>query len=316
MKQFLSVSLLIVANLGGFAQNATVKAVLDSQKILIGDQINLDLSVEFTHDTPITWPAFKDTITGQIEIVQSSIPDTIKKKTGETIIHQRLVITSFDTGVIVLPPITFIFNNDSSQTLSTEELTILVSDVAVEMEEEIKDIKEPYDVPFNWKKWLLYGLIILLVLGLIVAAILLIRKRRRKPEELLARPKPKRPAHEIALEKLEELRQKKLWQNDQTKQFYIELSDITREYIEFRFDVLALEMTTDETIWALKREGLEELKMAPLKRLLQMSDLAKFAKYKPVSNENEQSFDIARMFVNSTLVMPLDQPKTEGEEKE
>ena len=316
MKQFLSISLLIVASLGGFAQNATVKAVLDSQQILIGDQINLDLSVEFTHDTPITWPAFKDTITGQIEIVQSSIPDTIKKETGETIIHQRLVITSFDTGVIVLPPITFIFNNDSSQTLSTEELTILVSDVAVEMEEEIKDIKEPYDVPFNWKKWLLYGLIILLVLGLIVAAILLIRKRRRKPEELLARPKPKRPAHEIALEKLEELRQKKLWQNDQTKQFYIELSDITREYIEFRFDVLALEMTTDETIWALKREGLEELKMAPLKRLLQMSDLAKFAKYKPVSNENEQCFDIARMFVNSTLVMPLDQPKTEGTEKE
>ena len=316
MKQFLSVSLLIVANLGGFAQNATVKAVLDSQKILIGDQINLDLSVEFTHDTPITWPAFKDTITGQIEIVQSSIPDTIKKETGETIIHQRLVITSFDTGFIVLPSIKFIFNNDSSQTLSTQELTIVVSDVTVEMEEEIKDIKEPYDVPFNWKKWLLYGLIILLVLGLIVAAILLIRKRRRKPEELLARPKPKRPAHEIALEKLEELRQKKLWQNDQTKQFYIELSDITREYIEFRFDVLALEMTTDETIWALKREGLEELKMAPLKRLLQMSDLAKFAKYKPVSNENEQCFDIARMFVNSTLVMPLDQPKTEGTEKE
>mgnify|MGYP007114244542 CR=1 FL=1 len=316
MKQFLSISLLIVASLGGFAQNATVKAVLDSQQILIGDQINLDLSVEFTHDTPITWPAFKDTITGQIEIVQSSIPDTIKKETGETIIHQRLVITSFDTGFIVLPSIKFIFNNDSSQTLSTQELTIVVSDVTVEMEEEIKDIKEPYDVPFNWKKWLLYGLIILLVLGLIVAAILLIRKRRRKPEELLARPKPKRPAHEIALEKLEELRQKKLWQNDQTKQFYIELSDITREYIEFRFDVLALEMTTDETIWALKREGLEELKMAPLKRLLQMSDLAKFAKYKPVSNENEQCFDIARMFVNSTLVMPLDQPKTEGTEKE
>ncbi len=316
MKQFLSISLLIVASLGGFAQNATVKAVLDSQQILIGDQINLDLSVEFTHDTPITWPAFKDTITGQIEIVQSSIPDTIKKETGETIIHQRLVITSFDTGFIVLPSIKFIFNNDSSQTLSTQELTIVVSDVTVEMEEEIKDIKEPYDVPFNWKKWLLYGLIILLVLGLIVAAILLIRKRRRKPEELLARPKPKRPAHEIALEKLEELRQKKLWQNDQTKQFYIELSDITREYIEFRFDVLSLEMTTDETIWALKREGLEELKMAPLKRLLQMSDLAKFAKYKPVSNENEQCFDIARMFVNSTLVMPLDQPKTEGTEKE
>lgn len=305
----------VFVSTGAVAQNTTVLAELDSQQILIGDQINLDLTVEFTHETPIIWPAFADTITGQLEIVRSSIPDTTKKESGETVIHQRLVITSFDTGFIVLPPIDFIFNNDSSQMLSTEAQLIFVSDIPVEMEADIKDIKEPYDVPFNWKKWLTYGLIILAVLGLIVAAILLIRRRQRKPVEVLARPKPKRAAHEVALEKLEALRQKKLWQNEKTKEFYIELSDITREYIEFRFDVLALEMTTDETIWALKRDGMEELKLAPLKRLLQMADLAKFAKYKPVANENEQCFDIAKMFVSSTMVMPLDEPKTEGEEK-
>lgn len=313
MRPLLFISIFVLSAFLGFAQNTVVTAELDSVEILIGDQINLDLTVEFTHETPLTWPAFTDTITGQLEIVQSSIPDTTKKETGETVIHQRLVITSFDTGFIVLPPIDFIFNNDSSQMLSTEPQLIFVSDIPVEMEADIKDIKEPYDVPFNWKKWLMYGLIILAVLGLIVAAILLIRRRQRKPVEVLARPKPKRPAHEIALEKLEELRQKKLWQNEKTKEFYIELSDITREYIEFRFDVLALEMTTDETIWALKREGMEELKLAPLKRLLQMADLAKFAKYKPVANENEQCFDIAKMFVSSTLVMPLDEPKTDEE---
>ena len=315
IKHFVSISILILACVAGFAQNAMVKAELDSQQILIGDQINLDLSVEFTHETPIAWPAFTDTITGQIEIVQSSIPDTTKRESGETVIHQRLVLTSFDTGFIVLPPIDFIFNNDSSQMLSTEPLLIFVSDIPVEMEAEIKEIKEPYDVPFNWKKWLMYGLIILLVLGLIIAAILLIRRRKRKPIEVLARPKPKRPAHDIALEKLEELRQKKLWQNDKTKQFYIELSDIIREYIEFRFDVLALEMTTDETIFSLKRDGLEELKLAPLKKLLQMADLAKFAKYTPVANENEQCFEIAKLFVSGTMVMPLDEPKKEGDEQ-
>lgn len=313
MRPLLFISFFVLSAFSGYTQNTVVTAELDSVEILIGDQINLDLTVEFTHETPLAWPAFTDTITGQLEIVQTSIPDTTKKETGETVIHQRLVITSFDTGFIVLPPIDFIFNNDSSQMLSTEPQLIFVSDIPVEMEADIKDIKEPYDVPFNWKKWLMYGLIILAVLGLIVAAILLIRRRQRKPVEVLARPKPKRPAHEIALEKLEELRQKKLWQNEKTKEFYIELSDITREYIEFRFDVLALEMTTDETIWALKREGMEELKLAPLKRLLQMADLAKFAKYKPVANENEQCFDIAKMFVSSTLVMPLDEPKTDEE---
>ena len=314
MKLFLSISILVLLSLSGFAQSAMVKAELDSQQILIGDQINLDLSLEFNLETPVAWPSFTDTITGQIEIVQSSIPDTVKKETGETVIHQRFVITSFDTGFIVLPPIDFIFNNDSSNMLSTEPLLIFVSDIPVEMEADIKEIKEPYDVPFNWKKWLMYGLIILVVLGIVIAAILLIKGRKQKPVEVLARPKPKRPAHEIALEKLEELRQKKLWQNDKTKQFYIELSDITREYIEFRFDVLALEMTSDETIFALKRDGLPELQLAPLKKLLQMADLAKFAKYTPVANENEQCFEIAKLFVSGTMVMPLDEPKKEDEE--
>lgn len=307
---FLTV-LLLAFTISGFAQNTVVKAVLDSQEILIGDQINLDLSVEFNEEVPVAWPVFKDTITGQLEIIEASIPDTVKKETGETVIHQRLVITSFDTGFIVLPPIHFVFNNDTLQTRSTEPMLIFVSDMPVEMEAEIKDIKEPLDVPFNWKKWLKWGLLVWLIIVLIVAAFFLWKKYRKVPEAPIARPKPKRPAHEIAMEKLEELRNKKLWQNNQTKKFYIELSDITREYIEFRFDVLALEMTTDETISALKLSGMDDSKTQTLMQLLQMADLAKFAKYTPMGNENEQCFDIARTFVSTTLVMPLDEPKEE-----
>ncbi|MCF8464275.1 MAG: hypothetical protein K9G41_05520 [Flavobacteriales bacterium] len=306
---FLAITVLLLSS--AVAQNATVKAELDSTQILIGDQVNLDLTVEFNDMIPVAWPTFKDTITGQLEIVKVSIPDTIKKETGETIIHQRLVLTSFDTGFIALPPIAFMFNADSAQTLATEPLLIFVSDIPVEMEADIKDIKEPYDVPFNWQSLIKWGLLALLVIALIVAGILLWKKYRKVPEAPKTRLKPKRPAHEIALEELEELRHKKLWQNNQTKQFYIELSDIVREYIEFRFDVLALEMTTQETVSALKLKGLDETKTQSLKQMLQMADLAKFAKYTPISNENEQCFDIARAFVNATLVMPLDEPKVE-----
>ena len=310
-KYLLIISLANLLITSSFAQNATVKAVLDSTQILIGDQVNLDISVEFNELIPVAWPAFKDSITGQLEIVQASIPDTIKKETGETIIHQRLVLTSFDTGFIVLPPITFIFNGDSTQSLSTEPLLLFVSDIPVEMEADIKDIKEPYDVPFNWKSLIKWGVLALIIIALLIGGFLLWKKYRKVPEAPIARPKPKRPAHEIALEKLEELRLKKLWQNNQTKQFHIELSDIVREYIEFRYDVLALEMTTQETISALKLKGLEDTKTQTLKQMLQMADLAKFAKYTPISNENEQCFDIARQFVNATLVMPLDEPKIE-----
>lgn len=301
-------ALLLFGGFTVFGQNAQVIAALDSQEILIGDQINLDLSVVLRDESSVKWPQFKDTITSQIEIIETSILDTTKNETGETTLSQRVVITSFDTGFIVLPPINFEFNNDSLQVLSTEPLLIFVSDIPVDTEADIKDIKEPYEVPFNWKKLLIWGLIALAVIGLIVGLILYIRKLRNKPQEApIARPKPKRPAHEIALEKLEALRQKKLWQNDQTKAYYIELSDIIREYIEFQFDVLALEMTTDETISALQLKGIEEQKIKPLKAMLQMADLAKFAKYKPLANENELNFETAKTFVNQTLVMPLDE---------
>ena len=296
------------------AQDATVKAEVDSQEILIGDQVNLDLTVELNDESTVAWPLLKDTITGQIEIVQSSIPDTTKEETGETVIHQRLVITSFDTGFMVIPPVEFVFNQDSLQTLSTEPILMFVSDIPVEMEADIKEIKEPYDVPFDWRRYIKWILLALAIIAAVVVGIILYKKYKKQPDEPVARPKPKRPAHEIALEKLEALRQKKLWQNDKTKEFYIELSDIVREYIEFQFDVLALEMTTDQTISALKLKGLEDEKIRPLKAMLQMADLAKFAKYKPISNENEQNFDIARTFVNQTLVMPLDEPNEEEKE--
>ena len=312
MKHLLGILFLIPAL--SFAQEATVNAVLDTQEILIGDQINLDLTVEIADGSTVAWPVYKDTITGQLEIVQSSLIDTAKNESGETVYHQRLVITSFDTGFIVLPPVDFLFNADSLL-LSTEPQLIFVSDIPVEMEADIKDIKEPYEVPFNWKKWIKWFLIALLVIGLIIGAILLWEKYRKKPEQVqVARPKPKRPAHEIALEKLEALRQKKLWQNDKVKEFYIELSDIIREYIEFQFDILALEMTTDETMAALRFRGIEEEKIRPLEAMLRMADLAKFAKYKPVSNENEQCFQAATAFVNQTLVMPLDETNEEENE--
>ncbi|MDP6909369.1 MAG: hypothetical protein QF371_07685, partial [Flavobacteriales bacterium] len=210
------------------AQDATVKAVLDSQEILIGDQVNLDLTVELIGETTVSLPVFKDTITGQLEVIGSSIPDTLKKETGETIVHQRWTITSFDTGFMVLPPISFVFNNDTLQTLTTEPILMFVADIPVEMEQEIKEIKEPYGVPYNWKKWIKWGLLALLCIAVVIGGVLLWKKYRKVPEIPIARPKPKRPAYEIALEKLEELRLKKLWQNDQTKEFYIELSDIIR----------------------------------------------------------------------------------------
>jgi hypothetical protein len=281
------------------AQN--VRSTIDSTELLIGDQFHLDLWADIPSGSSVAWPQLKDTLTKQVEIVDASVLDTVRKENGDYTVHQRLTLTCFDTGFILVPPLAFVVDNDSSRTLLTDPELILVSEFEVDMEQDIMDIKGPMDVPINWRKYVLYGLIALVVIGLLIAGFLYWKKHRKPKEAPLARPLPTRPAHEIALEKLEELRLKKLWQNDRTKEYYIELSDIVREYIEFRFGIMALEQTTDETLRSLQISGVDTEQLRTLKGMLQLADLAKFAKYRPLADENDRSMDVAKAFVKGTV---------------
>lgn len=304
-------SLLVIAvfvNLlvGPSANAQFIRSAVDSTELLIGDQFHLDLWADVPTGSAVEWPQFKDTLTGTIEVVDASVPDTVRNENGDFTVHQRLTLTSFDTGFMVIPPIVFVFDGDTSNPQLTDPELVVFTELPVDMEQDIMDIKEPMAVPFNWKKWLIYGLIALVVIGLLVFGIRYWLKHRKPKQKPAARPVPTRPAHEIALEKLEELRLQKLWQNDRTKDYYIALTDIVREYIEFRYNIMALEQTTDETVAALERAGVEGTQVEVLRKTLQMADLAKFAKYKPLSDENEKSMDVAKEFVAITKLVPTD----------
>jgi hypothetical protein len=291
--------LLLLLTTAASAQN--IRSTIDSTQLLIGDQFHLDLWADIPAGSAVAWPQFRDTLTKTIEVVEATVPDTVRKENGDYTVHQRLTLTSFDTGFMVIPPVAFVFDGDTANPLLTDPELVLVTEFPVDLEQDIMDIKGPMDVPINWRKYLLYGLIALVVIGLLVGGFLYWKKHRRPKDSPAARPVPTRPAHEIALEKLEELRLKKLWQGDRTKEYYIELSDIVREYIEFRYGIMALEQTTDETVRALKINGVDEQQIAALKGMLQLADLAKFAKYRPMSDENEKSMDVAKSFVEATI---------------
>jgi hypothetical protein len=278
----------------------SIRSTIDSTELLIGDQFHMDLWADIPAGSAVQWPQFKDTLTKTIEVVEATVPDTVRKENGDYTVHQRLTLTSFDTGFMVIPPVAFVFDGDTANPLLTDPELILVTEFPVDLEQDIMDIKGPMDVPINWRKYLLYGLIALVVIGLLVGGYLYWQKHRKPKGAPAARPVPTRPAHEIALEKLEELRLKKLWQSDRVKEYHIELSDIVREYIEFRYGIMALEQTTDETVAALLRQQVDAQQVEALRKMLQLADLAKFAKYRPMSDENEKSMDVAKGFVEST----------------
>lgn len=304
----------VLMSLVGFAQTQPqVSAILDTNKILIGDQINFTLKAISDKDTKIIWPLYFDTIVGNVEIINTSKKDTLLQNNMQTI-SQTYTITSFDSGYYAIKPTIFkyITNKDTS-VLLTKPLLLNVQPIAVDTTiSKLKDIKQPLKAPFSlleiWE-YLAIGAGII-ILGLII--FFLIKKLKNKPlEKVFTKPKIKVPAHITALNELKKLEQKKLWQKGHFKQYYTELTDIIRIYISETYFISAMEFTSDEILYHLEKSKINKENHNVLSQIFSIADLVKFAKYEPIANENELRLQYAYTFVNNTK--PKEEVKQELE---
>lgn len=301
-------SLLIIAlfafattsNLFAESKESNVKAKVDTNQIRIGEQFNLELNAIAYPNTEVLFPVLPDTF-NHFEIVKRSKIDTIPNSNPLTL-RQQFTVTSFDSGFFVLPPFPFLvrdLKSSVSDTVTTEALLMGIRTIAVDTTKEIKDIKPPMSVPYPWREKLPYIIGALLVLaGLIYLAY---RYSKRKKVVVAAPPKPKTPPHTRALQSLKEIEDQKLWQSGFTKKYHIAVSDTVRSYIEERFDIRAIEQTTDETLKLFGNNLIAETQKEKLKYMLQLADMVKFAKVEPIAPENEQALANAYDFVNSTV---------------
>jgi hypothetical protein len=302
---FLFFCLFITAHLSA---QIKVNAVLDSNKLRIGEQTKLDLYVTYDANAQknikIEWPSFEDTITGKVEIVsQTAIDSTIPDKNNPGLIqqHQQFIVSVFDSGYFAIPPFKFVVNGDTANPVLTEALFLVVNTVPTDTTEaSVKDIKAPFEEPFDWKWYLPYVYWGLGALAVIVAAVLLIVRLTRKKPELLIEKKPDIPPHILALEQLDRIKDESVWKEGKIKEYYSAISDSVRLYIEGRFGVQALELTTDEIIRAFKTQVVDPLSKEKLHQMLMLSDLVKFAKQMPIEQEHLLVLQNAYDFVNGT----------------
>jgi hypothetical protein len=283
------------------------KLSLDTNKMLIGEQTQLHLQAEFRKGSVLQWPQIGDTITADIEVVRKSAIDTIaSNKVDFIILNQDITITAFDSGYFVIPPMHLLYNSAGSALDSTamiaesNALLLEVKGIPVDLKKEFKDIKPILEEPIRFSEILPW---LLAALGLIVLVLLIIyiysRYKQNKP--LLPIPQaPKEPAHIIALRKLNALSDKKLWQTGAVKEFYSELTDIMREYMEHSMHFGAMEMVSDDIISNLEQKGLPEDLMQSTQEVLQTADLVKFAKMKPLADENDRALKWGFDFVEHT----------------
>tara|TARA_B110000046_G_scaffold102149_1_gene109782 strand:+ start:3989 stop:4969 length:981 start_codon:yes stop_codon:yes gene_type:complete len=289
------------------AQEFTVK--LSSPEIRIGEQVTLELECRFSAaEKQIMLPALKDTITKFIEVVNISKVDTTFDDDDITskFFTQKITITSWDSGLHVIPPLMAVIGND---TLYSDPILLSVTTVELAQEQDIKDIKGILEVPFSLWDWILahqleIGIIIGLLL-LVLVGYFIYRKYATKSEAVEEVPLvPKEEADVIATRKLKELEGKKVWQSGDVKEFHSQLSFITREYVENRFEINALEQTTDEIAMLLvAHPDIEKADLQQLIQMLQLADMAKFAKQKPIGAENEQALKTSYSFVEKTKIV-------------
>ncbi len=287
-----------------FAQEVEVKAKVDTNNILIGDQINLELYVKSKPPTEIILPVFQDSL-GKFEIVALDVIDTQKTK-DVLILKRNIKLTIFDSGYYFIPSISVLYLKTSVNqysTVQTDSLAIYVRGIEVDTTKDIKDIKGIIEVPYtiwDYIPYILWVFGIILILGFIYYLL----RKRKQIKEVIAE-EIKLPPHVIALKELKQLDSEKLWQKGEVKQFHTRLTEIIRKYIERRFSIPALEMISSEIIHNLY--GLDNMDRELVKKLarsFEISDLVKFAKFLPLPDENTFCLQVAFEFVEKTK--PLD----------
>ncbi len=288
----------------GFAQNPVVNSQVETSSIRIGEQFQFKISVNGTENVILPKMVLKG-----LEIIDSAKVDTINN-----MLIQKYILTGFDSGAFYIPQQQVFVRN---QAYFTDSLLINVATVEIDTTKikkyPIKSIKsEPY-VFDDFKMYIYLLLAALAIIGFWIYYFV-IRKRKVQEEKPLYKMLP---PFEEAIYKLNELDSKLLWQNNHVKEYYSELTEIVRNYIEREMQVPALEKTTDEIIEMLRdfqnantiNTSKETIKK--LKELLQEADLVKFAKSKPMSIEIEEDRKDAQEIISNLKPKPIKKDELE-----
>jgi hypothetical protein len=315
MKRSIIFMVLTVAAFNANAQIVTVRSAFGQDSIMLGEQLLYSLTVESDKDVKVDIPLFSDTITGAIEIISASSPDTTYES-NRRILKTEYLVTSFEPGWNTVPPLPVAFEqNELRDTIYTTVQLLTVLAPAVDTTQAIRPIKPPVNTPLSFAEILPWALAGIGTILLIILAVLLVRKYTGKPiGDGILPARPPEPAHIVAFRELSRLKADRFPQKGMVREYYTRLTTIVRVYITQQFGIHAMESTTSEILQAfsLQNNGDQELNEM-LKELLLLADLVKFAREDPAPQENDLHFANAERFVEKTYRMFYTE-KAEGDD--
>ena len=272
-----------------FSQNIVLD--IDTNALRIGEQFNLNLKVYGLEKDSIIWPNI-DSVFQEFELLDHSSP--LLSLEPDTYVSKNYLLTSFDTGKFSIPSlsITTLFNDS----LFTDSLNVYFLATPIDTTNQFFDIKPPKKIPFLTRELVTYFLYVLLLIFLVGGIFLLIRYFTKKESVQVVDLKPSVPIDVYFLNKLSDLEKKQYLKAKKYKDFYTELSEIFRGYLEMRFDIPALESSTYEL-----KGLLSDLKIQDkwLNNFFRNNDIVKFAKGVPSDEDSMLFLESVKVFIQN-----------------
>ncbi len=303
------VALLTIGNKAEARKDFTVSASIDSTALVQGSKANLKLEVLKNSgewkliDAPEPGYEFQGIEFSELKI------DTTDHGNGRLELDYNYTIQAFDPGTVTLPPFRFVSGDD---TVASDVITLKVLEVDLDTLTDINPMESVVSVPTKWydifPDWWLWIFVGLAAIGLVACAILLLRNKKGITQKQVKVT----PPYELALMRLNDLQDKKLPQSGRDKEYYTELTDILRQYLDGRFGINAMEMTSTQIIDTLRRNKDTKPGSDLMKQILEIADFVKFAKVRPLPDDNIKSFNSAMKFVEDSKPLP---PVTEEDGK-
>ena len=297
-----------------------LSATVSRDTILIGDQVEWKSRIKVPNGMSVKIDSMSGYVVPGVELIGDFTVDTVERKKDFSMVETRALVTSFDSGSYVLPPLVVYFYRDGQgvDTMRLPEVPLEVTTVPIDTTTyQMYDIRPQFRYPVTFKELVPW---ILLLAALVAVVVLTVHfaLKRKKTGMVFGRPEPKDPPHIVALRSLDRIRGEKLWQKGNQKQYYTEITDTLRTYIEQRFGIKTIERTSNEILVDLSVKDLAPSDYESLKELFGTADLVKFAKYSASEAENENAVPVAVRFVNDTFMQSLeaDSKNTEGGRKD
>ncbi|MBQ7421055.1 MAG: hypothetical protein IJV27_02750 [Prevotella sp.] len=293
--------LLLLCGVCGVHAQVSVKSEIDSAKIVIGEQAKFYISITADENARIEFPSYKpqQDLTKGIEVVETN-GDTLKTSQDKKRIFRRIyTLTAWDEGNYTIPA-QEIKVNGKIHTTESHPLEVLTLEADTLHPDEMRPAKDVLDNPFSWGEWIPLILLVLLVVFLLALDFYLIKRlKENKPIMAKIHFVKKLLPHEKALKEIEQMKVEELTRSEDQKFYYTKLTETLRQYLEERFGINAMEMTSGEIIDKLRQEEDKE-KIDELRRVFETADLVKFAKYSTQNNENDMYLSHVVDFINAT----------------